>query len=229
MQTTFFSNFLYLWNKINFFTILNSTYDTLYITFISSFLVGFLGLLIGITLFITDKKSLYPSQTIYKFINATSNIIKSIPFIILIIIMLPITKFLVGTILGKNAAIPPLIIGLAPYYGNLVYNILKNNHKGIIELGRSLGASNYQIIFKLLIPENAPLLISSLTTIIITIIGFTATAGIIGAGGLGNLAFIEGFQRNNNIITIIATFIILFFVFVIQLIGDKISNKFNKV
>ena len=92
MQITFFSNFIYLWNKINFFTILNSTYDTLYITFISSFLVGFLGLLIGITLFITDKKSLYPNQTIYRFINAASNIIKSIPFIILIIIMLPITK-----------------------------------------------------------------------------------------------------------------------------------------
>jgi D-methionine transport system permease protein len=133
-----------------------------------------------------------------------------------------------GTIIGVNAAFPALIIGMSPFYARVVESGFKEINKGIVEAAKAHGASDFQIILKVLIPESLPSLISNLTTLAIAIIGYTAMAGVIGAGGLGNLAFIEGFQRNNQVITLYATLIILLLVFITQSLGDFIVKKIDR-
>jgi D-methionine transport system permease protein len=208
--------------------LINATIETLYLSVISTLFVTFFGLILGILLFSTSKHQILENKYTYNGISIVVNIIRSIPFIILIILLLPFTKFLMGTILGPNAALPALIIGMSPFYARVVESSFKEINKGIIEAAKANGASDLQIILKVLIPESLPTLISNLTTLAIAIIGYTALAGVIGAGGLGNLAFIEGFQRNNQIITLWATFIILVLVFITQGIGDIIVKKIDK-
>ncbi|MDR2008377.1 MAG: ABC transporter permease subunit, partial [Alphaproteobacteria bacterium] len=130
--------------------------------------------------------------------------------------------------LGTKAAFPALIIGMSPFYARVVESSFKEINKGVIEAAKAHGASDLQIILKVLIPESMPTLISNLTTLAIAIIGYTAMAGVIGAGGLGNLAFIEGFQRNHQEITIWATFVILILVFITQMGGDFIVKKIDR-
>lgn len=150
------------------------------------------------------------------------------PFIILIIFLLGFTKFLMNTILGPNAALPALIIASAPFYARLVEIALREVDKGVIEAPKSMGAKTSTIIFKVLLPESMPALISGITVTAIALIGSTAMAGAIGSGGLGNLAYVNGFQMNNPDIILIATIFILAIVFIIQFIGDFITNKLDK-
>ena len=156
------------------------------------------------------------------------NIFRSIPFIVLIILLIPFTKFLLGTIRGANAALPALIIGAAPFYARMVLIALREIDKGVIEAARSMGAKTSTIIWKVLIPESLPALISGITVTAVALVGYTAMAGIIGAGGLGNLAFLDGFQRNRTDVTLMATVLILVVVFIIQYIGDFITMKVDK-
>jgi D-methionine transport system permease protein len=156
------------------------------------------------------------------------NIFRSIPFILLIILLIPFTKAILDTFLGAKAALPALIIGAAPFYGRMVEIALREIDKGVIEAARSMGAKTSTIIWKVLIPESSPALISGITVTAIALVGYTAMAGVVGAGGLGNLAFLEGFQRNNNAVTMIATILILVIVFIIQFIGDFITSKLDK-
>lgn len=132
------------------------------------------------------------------------------------------------TIIGANAALPALIIGAAPFYARMVEIALREIDKGVIEAARSMGAKTSEIIWKVLIPESMPALVSGITVTAIAIVSYTAMAGIIGAGGLGNLAFLDGFQRNNWEVTLVCTVIILIIVFIIQFIGDLITNKLDK-
>lgn len=156
------------------------------------------------------------------------NIFRSIPFIVLIILLIPFTKFLLGTIRGANAALPALIIGAAPFYARMVLIALREIDRGVIEAARSMGAKTSTIIWKVLIPESLPALISGITVTAVALVGYTAMAGIIGAGGLGNLAFLDGFQRNRSDVTLMATILILVVVFIIQWIGDMITAKTDK-
>jgi len=135
---------------------------------------------------------------------------------------------LMGTMLGANAALPALIIGAAPFYARMVEIALREIDKGVIEASQSMGATNWQIIYKVLIPESLPALISGITVTAIALVSYTAMAGIIGAGGLGHFAYLEGFQRNNTQITLVATITILLIVFIIQWIGDFYTNKTDK-
>lgn len=208
--------------------LISATIETIYLSVISTLFVTVFGLIIGILLFSTSKNQILENRYIYNSISIIVNIVRSIPFIILIIILLPFTKLLVGTILGPNAAIPALVIGMSPLYARFVESSFKEVNKGVIEAAKAHGASDLQIILKVLIPESLPTLLSNLTTLSIAIIGYTAIAGVIGAGGLGNLAFIEGFQRNNQTITLWATFIILILVFITQGIGDFTVKKIDK-
>lgn len=218
-------NFLEIikWEKL-----IEATNETIYMTAISVFATFIIGIILGLLLFLTAKGNLWENRVIYLIISVIVNVFRSIPFIILIVLLIPFTKLLLGTILGANAALPALIIGAAPFYARMVEIALREIDKGVIEASQSMGASHGQIIFKVLIPESLPALISGLTVTAISLVGFTAMAGVIGAGGLGHFAYLEGFQRNNSIVTTAATAAILIVVFIIQLIGDYFTKQTDK-
>ena len=197
-------------------------------TTISAIFVFFLGLIIGLVLFLTSPNQLLENKWINRILSALVNVFRSIPFVILIILLLNFTKLLVGTMLGPNAALPALIIGAAPFYGRLVEIALREIDKGVIEASIAMGASLWTIIRKVLIPESLPALVSGITVTTISLVGYTAMAGVIGAGGLGNLAYLDGFQRHRFDVVFVATIIILIIVFVIQFIGDVITKQIDK-
>ncbi|GAA3345230.1 methionine ABC transporter permease [Lysinibacillus sp. FSL M8-0216] len=205
-----------------------ATYETLYMTAISTVITFILGLAIGIVLFLTSPNQLWANKIVSFLTGSLVNIFRSIPFIVLIILLIPFTKLLLGTIRGANAALPALIIGAAPFYARMVLIALREIDKGVIEAARSMGAKTSTIIWKVLIPESLPALISGITVTAVALVGYTAMAGIIGAGGLGNLAFLDGFQRNRQDVTLMATILILVVVFIIQWIGDFITEKIDK-
>ncbi|MED0851716.1 methionine ABC transporter permease [Bacillus altitudinis] len=206
----------------------NATGETVYMTLISLAFAFVIGIILGLLLFLTGKGGLWENKPINAVIGAVVNIFRSIPFIILIILLLGFTKFLMHTILGPNAALPALVIGSAPFYARLVEIALREVDKGVIEAARSMGAKTSTIIFKVLLPESLPALISGITVTAIALIGSTAIAGAIGAGGLGDLAYVEGYQSGNTGVTLVATVFILIIVFIIQIIGDLITNKIDK-
>lgn len=202
--------------------------ETLYMTGISVFATFILGILLGLLLFLTSKGNLWENRWINKIVGSVVNIFRSIPFLILIVLLIPFTTMLVGTMIGENAALPALIIGSAPFYARMVEIGLREIDKGVIEAAKAMGAKTSTIIWKVLIPESMPALISGITVTAISLVGFTAMAGAIGAGGLGNLAYLEGFQRGRTDVTWVATIVILIIVFIIQFIGDIITNKLDK-
>jgi Binding-protein-dependent transport system inner membrane component. len=204
------------------------TVETLFMTGISLFFVFIIGILLGLLLFLTSPGNIWGNKTIHFFITAVVNVFRSIPFVILIILLLPFTKFLVGSITGKEAAIPALVIGTAPFYARLVEIGLREIDKGVIEAAKAMGATTVTLIRKVLIPESLPAIVSGITVTAIALIGYTAIAGVIGAGGLGDYAYLDGFSRNNNDVTLFATITILLIVFAIQLIGDWITKKLDK-
>ena len=142
--------------------------------------------------------------------------------------MIPLTVLITGTSLGVAGAIPPLVVGATPFFARLVETALREVDKGVIEAARSMGAKNRTLIFRVLLPESSPALVSGITVTLIALVSYTAMAGVIGAGGLGNLAYLEGFQRNHSDVTLVATLTILLIVFVIQFIGDTLTRTLDK-
>lgn len=205
-----------------------ATLQTLYMTSISVVITFVLGLMLGLLLFLTSKGQLWENKAVYNMTAIIVNVFRSIPFIILIVLLIPFTKAIVGTIIGENAALPALIIGAAPFYARMVEIALREIDKGVIEAARAMGASTGTIIRKVFIPESLPALVSGLTVTAIALVGYTAMAGVIGAGGLGNLAFLDGFQRSRNDVTLMATIVILIIVFIIQFIGDTFTRRLDK-
>lgn len=205
-----------------------ATLETLYMTAMSVVITFILGTLLGLLLFLTSKGQLWENRFTNVITSAVVNVFRSIPFIILIVLLIPFTKFLLDTIRGANAALPALIIGAAPFYARMVEIALREVDKGVIEAARAMGAKTKTIIFKVLLPESMPALISGITVTAIALVGYTAMAGIIGAGGLGNLAYLDGFQRNRWDVTLAATIAILIIVFIIQFIGDVITKLIDK-
>lgn len=221
MLNTYFPNVD--WNSM-----WEATSQTLYMTAVSVSVTLVLGLILGMLLFLTAKGNLMQSRPIYAVVSVFVNVFRSIPFIILIVLLIPFTNFLIGTMIGETAALPALIIGAAPFYARMVEIGLREIDKGVIEAAESMGASTMQIILKVLIPESLPALVSGITVTAIALVGYTAMAGFVGAGGLGNLAFMDGFQRNQDDVTLVATIIILILVFALQFIGNGITNKIDK-
>lgn len=208
--------------------LLVATYETFYMTLISLAATFILGIILGLILFITDRGGLRENKVINFVTAAFVNVFRAIPFIILILLLFPVTQFIVGTIRGPNAAFPALIIGAAPFYGRLVEIALKEIDKGVIEAAQSMGASMRTIIFKVLIPESLPALVSGITVTAIALIGYTAMAGAIGAGGLGSYAYYAGFQRRAFDVVLVSTIIIVLIVFLFQFIGDFLSKRLDK-
>ncbi|WP_163539512.1 methionine ABC transporter permease [Gracilibacillus sp. YIM 98692] len=205
-----------------------ATQETLYMTVIAVIGTLILGILLGLLLFLTERGNLW-ENTILNFITATVvNVFRAIPFIILILLLFPFTDFLIGTIRGWKAALPALIIGAAPFYARLVEIGLKEVDKGVIEAAKAMGAKTNTIIFKVLLPESMPALISGITVTAIALISYTAMAGIIGAGGLGDLAYMKGFQRRDFDVVLACTILIIIIVFIFQIIGDLLSKAIDK-
>ncbi|KSU83363.1 MULTISPECIES: methionine ABC transporter permease [Fictibacillus] len=217
-----------LFPNVEWDVMLTSTGQTLYMTAVAVIATFVIGLFLGLALFLTGKGNLWENKLFNVITAAIVNIFRSIPFIILIILLIPFTLFLVGSMLGANAALPALIIGAAPFYARMVEIALREVDRGVIEAAKSMGSSNTQIIFKVLIPESLPALISGITVTSIALVGYTAMAGVVGAGGLGDRAFLDGFQRTQNDVTFVATVIILIIVFLIQFIGDTITRRLDK-
>lgn len=205
-----------------------ATLETLYMTALSGVATFVLGIVLGLALFLTARGGLFYNRTVYSVISIVVNVFRSIPFIILIVLLIPFTKTVVGTILGANAALPALIVGAAPFYARLVEIALREVDKGVIEATRSMGARLGTLVFRVLLPESSPALVSGITVTLIALVSYSAMAGVIGAGGLGNLAYLEGFQRNHGDVTLVATVTILIIVFVIQFCGDIITSLLDK-
>jgi D-methionine transport system permease protein len=214
--------------NVNWEKMWEATYETIYMTSISVLITFMLGIVLGLLLFLTSKGNMWENKVVHWLVSAFVNIFRSIPFIVLIVLLVPFTKWLMGTIIGEKAALPALIIGAAPFYARMVEIGLREIDKGVIEAAKAMGASNTTIIFKVLIPESAPAIVSGITVTAIALVGFTAMAGVIGAGGLGNLAYLDGFQRSRDDVTLVATIIILLIVFVLQYIGDHLTTKIDK-
>lgn len=207
--------------------LLNGLWETVYMTYASGFLGFAIGLPIGITLFLTQKGQLLENLLYNQIISVIVNVFRSIPFIILIVWLIPFTRGLVGTSIGVNAALVPLSIGAAPFIARLVENSLLEIPSGLIETARALGASPIQIIRKVLLPEALPSLINNATITLITLVGYSAMGGAVGAGGLGQVGYQYGYVGYNAFIMNTVLVLLIALVFLIQFSGDKFSKKFN--
>jgi len=205
-----------------------ATVETLFMTGTSVIAVFVFGIVLGLILFLTSKGNLWENKLVYGLVGAYVNIFRSIPFIILIVLLIPFTKMVMDTMIGAKAALPALIIGTAPFYARMVEIALREIDKGVIEAARAMGAKTSTIIWKVLLPESMPAIVSGITVTTIALLGSTAVAGVVGAGGLGNLAYLEGFSRGQDDVTLVATVIILIIVFIIQYIGDTVTAKIDK-
>ena len=208
--------------------LLTGTKETLYMVFLSSIIAFLLGVPIGVVLVVTDKGGIFPLFKVNKIVGLIINVIRSMPEMILIIILLPLSKLIVGTTLGANAAIVSISIGSAPFIARIIENSLKEVEFGKIEAAEAMGAKPLEIIKKVLLPEALPSIIRGITIAIIGIIGFTAIAGVIGAGGLGSLAIRFGYQRFRTDVLIGTVVILIIIVQLIQVIGELIAKSINR-
>lgn len=215
-------------NTVDWDQMWSATWETIWMTIVSIVAVAILGYFIGLLLFETSGSTNLVVRIINWIVALFVNVFRSIPFIILIVLLLPFTKNVVGTIIGPVAALPSLIISAAPFYGRMVELAFHEIDRGVLEASNAMGASQWQIITKVLLPESLPALISGITVTTISLIGYTAMAGAIGAGGLGNLAYQEGFESSNNTVTLVATVIIVIIVFAFQFLGDFATRKVDK-
>lgn len=215
-------------NQIDWEAMLVAIQETFIMTIISLVIAVILGFILGIILYITKEDGLYPQKIVHRILDFIVNLFRAIPFIILIFLLLEVTLMTMGTMLGVKGALPALIVSSAPFYARMCMIALSGIDKGTIEASKAMGASNWQIIMKVLIPEAKPALVSSITVMGISLVGYTAMAGCIGAGGLGNLAYMYGYVRQNMPVMYTATFFVLVIVFMIQIIGDLIVKKIDK-
>lgn len=197
-------------------------WETMYMVFISTLISVVIGLPIGMLLVVSDPKGVKPNKTLHKILDMVLiNITRSIPFVILMVLVIPLSRLLIKRSYGSTAFIIPLALGAAPFVARIIEGALKEVNEGLIEASKSMGASNYEIIFKVMIPEALPSLIHGMTLTLISLIGYSAMAGAIGGGGLGNSAVVDGYQRSNPEIMWQATVVIIIIVQVVQFIGSK--------
>ncbi|GGX20453.1 MULTISPECIES: methionine ABC transporter permease [Undibacterium] len=208
--------------------ILQATLDTLTMTGVSLVFTILLGLPLGVLLFLTGKKQLLEQRGIYALLSFVVNMLRSVPFIILLIVLIPLTLILVGTSLGVAGTIPPLVIGTTPFFARLVENVLREVDKGIIEACQAMGAKTHQIILQALLPEALPGLLAAATVTTIALVSYSAMSGVIGGGGLGDLALRYGYQRFQTEVMIVTVAILVILVQLFQWWGDLLVAKFTR-
>lgn len=201
--------------------------QTVYMVFFSTLFASILGFLLGIVLTVTSPNGLKPNKIVFKMLDVIINVLRSFPFIILIVAIIPFTRAIVGTSIGETAAIVPLTIAAAPFVARIIESALKEVDPGVIEAAKSFGASNTQIIFKVMLKEAVPAIISGLTLTIISIIGYSAMAGSVGAGGLGKVAISYGFQRFNTEVMVVTVVILIIVVQLLQSLGNYLYKKLS--
>lgn len=202
--------------------------ETLYMIGVSMIFSVIIGMILGTILVVTSDNHIMPSKIINTILSNVINITRSFPFIILLIVLFPLTKLIVGTKIGTTAAIVPLSFAATPFFARMVETALRDIPWGIIEAALAMGSTPMQIILKVMIPEAMPSIIQAVTTTTIGVLGYSAMAGSIGGGGLGDLAIVYGYQRWRTDIMIITVIVLIILVVIIQLIGDFISRKIDK-
>lgn len=205
--------------------LLKGTWETVVMTFVSGYFSFMIGLPIGVALFITRKGQIKDNKKLNRFIAFFVNVFRAIPFIILIVWMIPFTRTIVGTSIGVEAALVPLSIGAAPFVARMVENSLLEVPSGLVEASRAMGATPFQIITKVLIPEAMPSLINSASITLITLVGYSAMGGAVGAGGLGQVGYQYGYVGYDTTVMNIVLVLLVILVFIIQTTGNYISKK----
>ncbi|MFF7707207.1 methionine ABC transporter permease MetI [Pseudomonas sp. NPDC007930] len=205
-----------------------ATQDTLLMMGGSLLFTVLLGLPLGVLLFLCSPRQLLENRAAYMALSFVVNVLRSLPFIILLIVMIPFTVLLTGTSLGVAGAIPPLVVGATPFFGRLVETALREVDRGIIEATQAMGATTGQIITRALLPEARPGIIAAVTVTAITLVSYTAMAGVVGAGGLGDLAIRFGYQRFQTDVMIVTVVLLLVLVQVLQSVGDRLVVHFSR-
>ncbi|NLW05116.1 MAG: ABC transporter permease [Pseudomonadaceae bacterium] len=187
-----------------------------------------LGLPLGVLLFLTGPKQLFDQKGLYSILSLVTNILRSLPFIILLIVMIPFTVMITGTSLGVAGAIPPLVVGATPFFARLVETALREVDRGIIEATQAMGATTKQIIISALLPEARPGILAATTVTAITLVSYTAMAGVVGAGGLGDLAIRFGYQRFQTDVMVVTVVLLLVLVQILQMVGDRLVVHYSR-
>ena len=217
-----------MWNSQVIVMLLEGIRDTLYMTLASTLFGYIIGLPMGIVLTVTDKDGIRQNAAVYKVLDVISNLLRSIPFIILLIVLIPFTRFVVGRSYGSTATIVPLTIAAAPYIARMVESSLKEVDAGVIEAARSMGASDFQIVTKVMLVEARTSLIVGATISLGTILGYSAMAGTVGGGGLGDIAIRYGYTRWQTDIMVVTVVLLVILFQIFQTIGMKIANRLDR-
>ncbi len=208
--------------------LLQATGETLYMTVMTMIFGYLLGLPLGVFLYVTDKESISENHVVNAIVGWIANMLRSIPFIILIVVLIPLTSLVIGTSIGPTAAIFALVIGAAPFIARMVESSLNEIDRGLIDCAKAMGATNLQIITRVLLPETLPSLIRGMSIVMITIIGYTAMSGTIGGGGLGDVAIRYGLHRYEPEVMWATVIILIIMVQVIQVVFDFWAKRIDK-
>lgn len=217
-----------MWNEQIIMMLLEGIKDTLYMTLTSTLIGYVIGLPMGILLTVTDKDGIHPNAAVYKVLDVIANLIRSVPFLILLIVLIPFTRFLIGRSYGPTATIVPLVIAAAPYIARMVESSLKEVDVGVIEAARSMGASNFTIVTKVMLVEARTSLIVGATISLGTILGYSAMAGTVGGGGLGDIAIRYGYTRWQTDIMIVTVILLVILFQIFQTIGMKLASNLDR-
>lgn len=217
-----------MWSNEVIMMLVQNTGITLYMTLVSTIMAYVIGLPLGIALVVTAKEGLRPQTLVYKLLDVIVNIIRSVPFLILLILVIPLTRMIAGKSYGATATIVPLTIAAAPFIARLVESSLLEVDRGVIEAAQSMGASLWTIIFKVLLAEARTSLIVGATIALGTILGYSAMAGVVGGGGLGDIAIRYGYYRYESGIMWVTVILLVLLVQILQVIGTRLSKKLDK-
>lgn len=207
--------------------LLLAIYQTILMIFVPGLFAILIGLPLGVLLFITNSPSWIFIPRLNRLLGILVNIIRSIPFVILLVMLMPVTRFLLGTSIGTWATIIPLSIAAIPFFARLIESVLNGLNIGLVEAARSMGASNIQIFVKVLFPEAMSEIISAITVTLVNLVSYSSMAGVIGGGGLGDLAIRQGYQRANTKLMMLIVMIIIVLVQIIQSVGSKLMKLYS--
>jgi len=214
--------------NIDWADIAKATWDTLVMMGVSLALTVLFGLPLGVLLFLTGKGRLLAQPVANAVLSAVVNLLRSVPFVILLIVMIPFTVLLVGTSLGVAGAIPPLVVGSAPFFARLVESALREVDRGVVEATQAMGATTSQTVFRTLLPEAMPGILAAVTVTAVALVSYTAMAGVVGAGGLGDLAIRFGYQRFQTDVMVVTVALLLVLVQILQIAGDRLVVHFSR-
>ena len=217
-----------MWTKEVVDMILKGIQETVYMTLLSTLMGYIIGLPMGVLLAVSDKDGLKPTRVLYRILDVIANIVRSIPFLILLILLIPFTRLVVGKSYGSTATVVPLVIAAGPFIARMVESSLKEVDEGVIEAARSMGAGNFRIIMKVLLVEARTSLINGATIAVGTILGYSAMAGTIGGGGLGDIAIRYGYHRYQADIMIVTVVLLIILVQIFQMVGTTLANRLDK-